>query len=251
MLITELFDKFPNFVNEKPAIADLQVFYRNSKIRYDTEEDFKLRARNTVVKLQSGDEECKKGWEMLCNLSREEFDVIYKRLDIKIQEMGESFYNHLLAPIVDELMEAGHAKENEGAICIFLPKIKVPLIIRKSDGGFNYDTTDMAALRYRINEFKADRIIIVTDDGQKFHFQQIYKAGEMCGFYQPGQVRLDHMGFGLVLQKMEEQPKEEGKEEESKEVKPEPTAAAEAPKKEGEEGKEEEAKGGKKQKKQK
>lgn len=86
---------------------------------------------------------------MLCELSRVEFQTIYDRLDIKLEEVGESFYNPMLRSMVDELVERKIAAENEGAICIFVPKIKVPLIIQKSDGGFNYDTTDMAAIRYR------------------------------------------------------------------------------------------------------
>jgi len=85
--------------------------------------------------------------------------------------MGESFYNSMLPGIVEDLMERGFAKEDDGAICVFIPKIKNPLIIRKRDGGYNYDTTDMAALKYRINEFKADRIIITTDEGQFPHFK--------------------------------------------------------------------------------
>ena len=82
---------------------------------------------------------------------------------------------------------------------MFVPKNKVPLIIRKSDGGFNYDTTDMAALRYRVNELKANRIIYVTDVGQEFHFKLVFAGGNVAGFYDPKQVRLDHMAFGMVL----------------------------------------------------
>ena len=92
-------------------------------------------------------------------------------MDIKLTEKGESFYNPYLKPLVEELIERKVAVESEGAICVFVPKQKVPLIIRKSDGGFNYDTTDMAALRYRVDVEKADRIIYVTDIGQEFHFK--------------------------------------------------------------------------------
>lgn len=87
---------------------------------------------------------------MLCKLSRLEFQKIYDRLDIKLTEIGESFYNPMLRGMIDELLERKIAVESDGAICIFVPKNKVPLIIQKSDGGFNYDTTDMAAIRYRI-----------------------------------------------------------------------------------------------------
>ena len=80
----------------------------------------------------------------------------------------------------------------------FVPKNKVPLIIRKSDGGFNYDTTDMAALRYRVQTLKQDRIIYVTDIGQEFHFKLVFKGGELAGYYDPKVTKLDHMAFGMV-----------------------------------------------------
>ncbi len=121
-------------------------------------------------------------------------------MDIKLTEKGESFYNPFLKPLVEELLERKVAVESEGAICVFVPKQKVPLIIRKSDGGFNYDTTDMAALRYRVDVEKADRIIYVTDIGQEFHFKQVFAGGQLAGLYDPLKVKLDHMPFGMVLQ---------------------------------------------------
>ena len=136
---------------------------------------------------------------MLCNLSRKEFDKIYDRLDIRVTEVGESFYNPMLRPMVDELKESGVAVENDGAICIFVPKNKVPLIIQKSDGGFNYDTTDMAALRYRVNEVKADRVVYVTDKGQEFHFKLIFLGGIKANFYDAKKTILNHMQFGTVM----------------------------------------------------
>jgi arginyl-tRNA synthetase len=122
---------------------------------------------------------------MLCQLSRVEFQTIYDRLDIKLTEVGESFYNPMLKGMVEELLDRKIAVENEGAICVFVPKNKVPLIIRKSDGGFNYDTTDMAALRYRSDVVKANRIVYVTDIGQEFHFKLIFAGGQLAGFYDP------------------------------------------------------------------
>lgn len=140
---------------------------------------------------------------MLCELSRKEFQKIYDRLDITLTEVGESFYNPMLRPMVDELKASGVAVENDGAICIFVPKQKVPLIIQKSDGGFNYDTTDMAALRYRVNEKKADRIVYVTDKGQEFHFKLVFAGGIKAGFYDAKQTQLNHMQFGTVMQETE------------------------------------------------
>lgn len=124
---------------------------------------------------------------MLCDLSRKEFQLIYDRLDIKLKEVGESFYNPMLAALVKELVDAKVAVESEGAICVFVGKKKAPpLMIQKSDGGFGYATTDLAAVRYRVNEIKADRIVYVTDVGQEFHFKQVFEAATTkCGFVNP------------------------------------------------------------------
>jgi len=140
---------------------------------------------------------------MLCQLSRGEFQTIYDRLDIRLTEVGESFYNPLLRPMVEELVASGIAVENDGATCVFVPKQKVPLMVRKSDGGFNYDTTDMAALRYRVDVAKADRIVYVTDKGQEFHFKLIFAGGIKAGFYDPKKTTLNHMQFGTVQQETE------------------------------------------------
>lgn len=103
---------------------------------------------------------------MLCSISRKEFQKLYDRLDIKLEEKGESFYNPFLNPMVKELKDAGIAVEDNGAVCIFVgKKNSPPLIVQKSDGGFGYASTDLAAIRYRVNELKCDRIVYVTDVG--------------------------------------------------------------------------------------
>lgn len=165
MLIAELFDAYPNFMEEKPKLADLMVFYQNAKRRFDTDPEFKKTAQLNVVLLQSGDEKCVKGWKLLCEISRLEFEQIYKRLDVVIEDYGESFYNPLLKPLCEELEQKGIIVNDNGAKCIFIPKQKVPLIMQKSDGGYNYDTTDIAAIRYRIEVKKADQIVYITDAG--------------------------------------------------------------------------------------
>ena len=153
------------------------------------------------MKLQGGDEACLAGWKMLCQLSRLEFQKVYDRLDIKLSEVGESFYNPFLGPMVTELKEKGIAVEDQGATCIFVGKKKSPpLMVQKSDGGFGYAATDLAALRYRVNEVKADRIVYVTDVGQELHFKQVFEGGAKCGFVDPKKTKLDHMMFGMVLQ---------------------------------------------------
>ena len=126
MLIQELQENYPDFLEKQPDITDLQTFYQNAKKRFDSDEVFKKTAQENVVKLQSGDEACINGWKMLCQLSRNEFQVLYDRMDIKVKEMGESFYNPFLAPLVSELKDSGIAVEDQGAMCIFVGKKKAP-----------------------------------------------------------------------------------------------------------------------------
>ena len=135
---------------------------------------------------------------MLCELSRNQFQIIYDRLDIKLEEVGESFYNPMLRGLVDDLLNREIAVESDGAKCVFVPKIKVPLIVQKSDGGFNYDTTDMAAIKYRAQEVGCDRIIYVTDIGQEFHFKLVFAGGALAGYYDPNVCKPEHMPFGTV-----------------------------------------------------
>mmetsp|Transcript_18217 Transcript_18217/g.13246 ORF Transcript_18217/g.13246 Transcript_18217/m.13246 type:complete len:121 (+) Transcript_18217:854-1216(+) len=120
--------------------------------------------------------------------------------------------------MIEELVQRGIAVKDKGATCIFIPGQKVPLMIQKTDGGFNYDTTDMAAIRYRIHEKKADRLVYITDIGQEFHFKLVFEGAKLAGYYDPNVTRVDHMGFGLILQRVEEE-KEEGQEAKKEEVK--------------------------------
>ena len=138
-------------------------------------------ARQELVKLQGGDEENLKIWREMIALSEKQFDEIYSRLGVKFDHtLGESFYNPRLKPLVDELLAKGIARESEGAIAIFFddnPQLKEhPALIRKSDGGFNYTTTDLATLAYRLETWQPDEIIYVTDGRQQLHFQQVFAA---------------------------------------------------------------------------
>ncbi len=118
---------------------------------------------------------------------------------------GESFYNPYLAEVVADLEKKGLVEISEGAKCIFVEGFvnregsSLPLMIQKSDGGYNYDTTDMAAVRHRVQEEKGERLIYVTDAGQSTHFHMIFKASEMAGYLDPKKVRIEHVPFGLVL----------------------------------------------------
>jgi len=207
MLITYMQEVVPEVFEGKKesSLAELMDLYRASKKRFDEDEGFKKRAQLKVVDLQGGDPEAKKAWERICEISRVGFEEIYDMLDVTLIERGESFYNAMLAPVVEDALTQGIARESDGAVCIFMDGFQgkdgdpLPMIIRKSDGGFNYDTTDLAALKYRVENDKADRIICITDAGQKLHFDMLFKAGALLGYYDPKKVHLDHVTFGVVL----------------------------------------------------
>lgn len=203
MLIAHLEDRFPNFAKESPPIHDLQSFYKESKTRFDEDEEFKKRAYDRVVKLQSGDPICKKGWELICDVSRKEFQHIYNTLGVKIIERGESFYQSRMEAVVKELTEKGLLEEDDGRKIMWGCKGDdyggVPLTIVKTGGGFTYDTSDMATIKQRIEEEKADWIIYITDSGQSTHFKAIFSCAKRAGIYDPSKVRVDHIGFGVVL----------------------------------------------------
>ncbi|KAF1886577.1 hypothetical protein Lal_00045810 [Lupinus albus] len=203
MLIEFLFEKFPNpeEVNEA-AIGDLQVFYKASKLRFDSDSEFKQRAQQAVVRLQGGEIRYRKAWKQICEISRTEFHRVYDRLGVQLEEKGESFYNPIIPSVLEELGNKGLIEESEGARVIFVDGVKIPLIVVKSDGGYNYASTDLAALWYRLNEEKAEWIIYVTDVGQQQHFDMVFKAAKRAGWLLADDSlypKATHVGFGLVL----------------------------------------------------
>ncbi|MGL5080173.1 MAG: arginine--tRNA ligase [Microcoleaceae cyanobacterium] len=206
MLITYLREVYPDALITADALdlGDLVAFYRQAKVRFDEDETFKATARTEVVRLQAGAEDSRRAWQLLCEQSRREFQVIYNLLDIQLTERGESFYNPFLSQVVDDLKQTGLLVENDGAQCIFLDGFTnkegepLPLIVQKSNGGYNYATTDLAAVRYRINCDQAVRIIYVTDAGQANHFTQVWQVAQKAGWI-PETVQLIHVSFGLVL----------------------------------------------------
>ncbi|TVR08598.1 MAG: arginine--tRNA ligase [Phormidium sp. GEM2.Bin31] len=205
MLIAYLKEVYPNALTEADAleIGDLVSFYKQAKIRFDEDSQFQETARNNVVKLQSGDAETRQAWKLLCDQSRREFQKIYDRLDVELNERGESFYNDQLPQVVQDLKDCGLLVEDQGAQCVFLEGYQnkegkpQPLIIQKSNGGYNYATTDLAALRYRIQEDGATRIIYVVDAGQGTHFAQVFQVAQRAGWL-PETVEAVHVPFGLV-----------------------------------------------------
>lgn len=201
MLIAYMKEEIPEVLANQTQtdLASLMQWYRASKQRFDEDPNFKLRARKAVVDLQGGDQEALHAWQVICEISRKAFQQVYDILDIKLQERGESYYNPMLAKVVDDLEQKGLITLSEGAKCVFHEGIRIPLMVQKSDGGYNYDTTDMAAMLHRIDEEKANRIIIVTDAGQSLHFDLIRKTAEKAGYLDPKKTRFDHVTFGVVL----------------------------------------------------
>jgi arginyl-tRNA synthetase len=199
MLIAHMKRVYPDFATKAPPIADLQQFYRDAKKFFDEDEAFKHDAHQEVVRLQSGDGVARHAWQQICEVSRREFEKVYSRLDVKLTEVGESFYNEYIPPLMAHLEEIGLVQLNDGANLIFPPNVKLeqPLIVVKSDGGFGYDSTDMAGVWYRLKELQADWVLYVTDAGQGPHFELVFAAAEAAGFTKPS-TKLDHVPFGMV-----------------------------------------------------
>ena len=207
MLITHLKQVAPDALEHPDAVdlGDLVAFYRQAKARFDADEAFQATAREEVVKLQGGDPVSLKAWGLLCEQSRREFQQIYDRLDIRLVERGESFYNPYLQKVVDDLSAATLLVTDDGARCVFLEGMSgkdgkpLPLIVQKRDGGFNYASTDLAAIRYRFSQAGdgASRVIYVTDAGQASHFAGVFQVARRAGWIPQG-ASVEHVPFGLV-----------------------------------------------------
>lgn len=200
MLIAHLQEKFPDYKTHSPPISDLQAFYKESKKRFDEDEEFKKRAYSCVVELQSGNPDYTAAWKLICEVSRQEFQKVYDRLDIKIIDRGESFYQSRMDIVVKELKEKGLLEEDEGRLIMWSSpdKTGIPLTIVKSDGGYTYDTSDMATIKQRVKEEKGERLIYVTDVGQYTHFACIEACARRAGILKEDR-KIEHVGFGVVL----------------------------------------------------
>ena len=207
MLITYLKEQHPEVLTgaSEADLPSLMHWYRTSKKIFDENPDFKKRAQLQVVSLQGGEKEAIEAWEKICEVSRRGFQEIYDVLDVTITERGESFYNSMLGQVIEDYADKGILEVSDGAQCVFLEGFKnkdgtaLPLILQKSDGGYNYGTTDTAALRQRVSEEQADRIIYVVDSGQQLHFQMVFQAAVKAGYYDPKKVQVEHVPFGVVL----------------------------------------------------
>ncbi|MCB1115988.1 MAG: arginine--tRNA ligase [Chlamydiia bacterium] len=207
MLITYLKEHEPEVLTGKKEtdLSSLMHWYRESKKVFDADPDFKKRAQLQVVSLQGGEKEALAAWEKIREISRKGFQEIYDFLDVKLTERGESFYNDRLPKIIEDYEKKGIIEVSDGAKCVFLDGFKakdgtpLPMILQKSDGGYNYATTDSAALFQRVSAEKADRIIYVVDAGQQLHFQMVFAAASQAGYFDPKKVEIEHVPFGVVL----------------------------------------------------
>ena len=208
MLIAYLKEAYPEALTttEELNLGELSTFYRQAKKRFDEDENFREAARLSVVQLQAGDEETLLAWKIVCELSSRSYQKIYDLMGLspEIEARGESFYNPFLPEIVTELEKLGLLEESDGAKCVFLEDFTnregepLPLIVQKSDGGYNYATTDLAAIRYRVNVDKVQQVIYPVGSEQRSHFAQIFQVGKRAGWITENHQFI-HAYFGLVL----------------------------------------------------
>ncbi|MFC0627662.1 arginine--tRNA ligase [Kribbella deserti] len=204
MLVEQLLDEDPK---QSLDLDSLQGLYQRSRVHFDSSPEFADRSRARVVALQSGDPETRALWQRMVDVSLTEFERLYARLGTGLTPadvVGESAYNNELPNVVDELTAAGLLTESGGALCAFLPGFTgrdgspLPVIVRKSDGGFGYSATDLAAVRHRVRDLHARRIIYVVDQRQALHFRQIFALASAAGWL-PSTTTAEHVGFGTVL----------------------------------------------------
>lgn len=199
-------EKLEQLSSDKSACQqELTDWYKAAKARFDQDADFQKRAQKEVVALQSGDQQAINIWKRIVAISEASYQEIYQILGVDLQNRGESFYNNRLPGLVKDLKDREIATISDGALCIFLDGFTnrdgnpLPFMIQKSDGGFGYATTDMAALQQRVHEEKADRILYLVDNGQGQHFQMLFQAAAKAGYVDLVKTCLNHVPFGLVL----------------------------------------------------
>jgi arginyl-tRNA synthetase len=185
---------------EADPVAELLRVYRTVNALCGEDDAVRETCKQELVKLQGGDAENLKIWEKCVDLSKQGLQGIYDRLDVGFDHWyGESFYNDRLAPLVDEMLESGVARESEGAVCVFFDgDAKLddkPAIVRKADGGFLYATTDLATIDFRVQQWHADQIWYVVGAPQQLHFQQIFEATRKRG----QNPSMHHIAFGSIL----------------------------------------------------
>jgi arginyl-tRNA synthetase len=189
------------------TLVEFEAFYKEAKQLFDTDENFAARSREAVVRLQAGDKTWIGRWELLVAKSVEHFQEMYNKLNVRLKPehiRGESAYRDELTGIVEDLLNRKIAEKSDGAVCVFPKGFKnkegqpLPFIVQKSDGAYLYATTDLAAIRYRVDKLGADKILYVTDARQKLHFEMLFTVGRLAGWAGEN-VELAHVMFGSVL----------------------------------------------------
>ncbi|MCX5068610.1 arginine--tRNA ligase [Micromonospora lupini] len=207
MLIEHLADLGEAEAAQELSMGDLDSFYKAARAKFDADEAFAGRARLRVVALQGGDPVTLRLWRLLVEQSERYFMTVYDRLDVTLSERdfhGESSYNDLLGPVVEELERLRLLRESDGAACVFPPGSvgrdgePLPLIVRKSDGGYGYAATDLAAIRQRTGALGATRLLYVVGLPQRRHFEMVYAVAAQAGWLAPP-ARAEHVGFGSIL----------------------------------------------------
>lgn len=207
MLIAELEEQLQANENDEFALKDLEVFYQQSKKHFDEDEEFANRARDYVVKLQSGDARILKLWEKFKQVSLQHSEEIYQQLNVTLDAdsvRGESAYNDALHGVVSDLQQQGLAVEDQGAQVVFLEELAdkegnpSPVIIQKQGGGYLYATSDLAALRYRGDVLNADRVLYFIDARQSLHMKQVFTLAKKAGFVDNA-ISLEHHAFGTMM----------------------------------------------------
>jgi arginyl-tRNA synthetase len=206
MLLEHLVDIGEDAAYAQLAAGEINEFYQSAKLKFDADPAFADRARQRVVALQAGDAATLRLWRMLVDDSKQYYNSIYRRLGVTLTDADlapESFYNPMLDAVCRDLQQAGIATISDGALCAFPPGFTgrdgnpLPLILRKSDGGYGYGTTDMAAIRYRVNELHADRITYVVGSEQSQHLAMVFAVARQAGWL-PDSVRAEHAPIGMV-----------------------------------------------------
>ncbi|HEV7708821.1 MAG TPA: arginine--tRNA ligase [Asanoa sp.] len=207
MLIEHLLDLGETEAAHELSVGDLDGFYRAARVKFDADPDFADRSRARVVALQSGDRTTLRLWKLLVAESEKYFLAVYDRLDVMLSSddfFGESFYNPMLAPVVDELDRLGLLHESDGAKVVFPAGFTgrdgepMPLIVRKRDGGYGYGATDLATIRHRTQDLKATRLLYVVGSPQHQHLEMVYQTAREAGWLTTP-ARATHIGFGQVL----------------------------------------------------
>lgn len=207
MLITYLRELSEGGEAIPEQLADLEVFYRQAKERFDSDPEFATRSRSAVVKLQGGDPEHLQAWERFIEESLRHCEIVYEKLGVTLTRSdldAESRYNSALPGIIEDLDNKGLLTESDGAKCVFLPEFTgkndepLPVIVQKSDGGYLYSTTDLAAIKLRADELQADRSLYVVDARQSLHFQQVFAVARVAGMV-TGSLSLEHIAYGTMM----------------------------------------------------